>query len=95
MLASRNVLKLAGFRIGRADEYRDHLRLLLFVRQARLKFDGEVNSIKFDVQYAFGGEEGVKNTGGTVANSSLGLLDFSADVPIREEARRTRQRYLP
>ncbi len=64
------------------DEYRDHLRLLLFVRQARLRFTGEVNTIKFDVQYAFGGEEGVKNTGGTVANSSLGLLDFSADVPV-------------
>lgn len=64
------------------DEYRDHLRLLLFVRQARLKFTGQVNGINFDVQYAFGGEEGVKNTGGTVANSSLGLLDFSAGVPL-------------
>lgn len=63
------------------DEWRDHIRVFLFVRQARLAFDGDVNGIRYDVEYAFGGEEGLKNTGGTVANSSLGLLDFSAEVP--------------
>ena len=67
------------------DPYRDHLRIFLFVRQARLAFDGQVNTLKYDVEYAFGGEEGLKNTGGTVANSSLGLLDFAVDVPVRND----------
>lgn len=75
-------LQTFGFSDYVLDDFRDHLRVFLFVRQARLMFDGQVNGINYDMMLAFGGEELVRNTGGTVSNTSLGLLDFSADAPV-------------
>jgi hypothetical protein len=58
------------------DEFRNDARLFLFMKQARLRFDGRFESVKFDVQWAYGGEE-------TVGQASLSLLDFAFDVPIK------------
>jgi hypothetical protein len=58
------------------DPYRDHMRVYLFLKQARVGFKGNYEDVKFDTQFAFGGE----NTNG--GNNDLGLLDFVADVPI-------------
>ena len=58
------------------DPYRDHLRVYLFMKQARLGFKGYYEDMKFDAQMAFGGE----NTNGS--NTDLGLLDFVADIPL-------------
>jgi hypothetical protein len=52
------------------------------VRQARLGFDGNVNTIRYKILLAFGGEDGVKNTAGTVSNTAQGLLDYYVDVPL-------------
>src|SRR5438105_3013015 len=75
-------LQTLGFSDYVLDEFRDHTRLYLFVRQARLAFDGNVNTIKYKIQIAFGGEDGVQNTAGTVSNTSQGLLDYYADIPL-------------
>src|SRR5689334_2830061 len=54
------------------DPYRDHLRVYLFLKQARIGFKGMYEDVKFDTQFAFGGE----NANGS--NNDLGLLDFVA-----------------
>ncbi len=58
------------------DPYRDHMRVYLFLKQARIGFKGMHEDVKFDAQFALGGE----NTNG--GNNDLGLLDFVADVPV-------------
>jgi hypothetical protein len=58
------------------DSFRDDNRLYLFMKQARLSFNGRYDETRFDVQLAYGGENVVGS------NVSLGLLDFSFDVPI-------------
>ena len=58
------------------DPHRDHMRVYLFMKQARLGFKGTYEDVKFNTQMAFGGE----NVGNT--NADLGLLDFVADVPL-------------
>jgi hypothetical protein len=61
------------------DPYRDHLRVYLFLKQARIGFKGQYEDLfKFDTQFAFGGE----NANGS--NTDLGLLDFVADVPVKK-----------
>lgn len=59
------------------DPVRDNLRVYLFLKQARLGFQGNYEEIKFETQMAFGGE----NANG--ANTDLGLLDFVADIPLK------------
>lgn len=59
------------------DPYRDHMRVYLFLKQARIGFKGLYEDVKFDTQFAFGGE----NANGS--NNDLGLLDFVADVPLK------------
>jgi hypothetical protein len=59
------------------DPVRDHARVYLFLKQARIGFKGRHEDIKFDTQFAFGGE----NANGS--NTDLGLLDFVADVPVK------------
>lgn len=59
------------------DPYRDHARVYLFMKQARLGFKGNYEDIKFETQFSFGGE----NTNGS--NTDLGMLDFVADLPIK------------
>ncbi len=58
------------------DPYRDHMRVYLFLKQARIGFRGLYEDVKFDTQFAFGGE----NANGS--NNDLGLLDFVADIPL-------------
>jgi hypothetical protein len=62
------------------DKVRDSNRVYLFLKEARLQFDGDINGVKFDVMLAPGGEDATPNT-----NAALGLLDFSFDVPLRKE----------
>jgi hypothetical protein len=52
-------------------------RLYLFLKEARLRFDGTLYGMGFDIMLAPGGEDITPNT-----NSALGLLDFSFDVPL-------------
>jgi hypothetical protein len=59
------------------DSFRNDNRMYLFMKQARLRLNGNYNDSKFDVQWAYGGED-IVSTGSGIG---LGLLDFSADVP--------------
>jgi hypothetical protein len=59
------------------DPYRDHARVYLFMKQARIGFKGNWEDVKFDTNFAFGGE--VPNP----ANNDLSMLDFVADVPLK------------
>jgi hypothetical protein len=59
------------------DPYRDHMRVYLFLKQARVGFKGNYEDVKFDTQFAFGGEIG------NPTNNDLGLLDFVADIPLK------------
>lgn len=60
------------------DDFRNDERLYLFMKQARLRFDGRYEDVKFDIQWAYGGEETVAASPGV----SLSLLDFNFDVPV-------------
>ena len=64
--------------VGVPDPYRDPNRVYLFLKQARIGFKGNYEEVKFETQFAFGGE----NANG--ANTDLGLLDFVADVPVKK-----------
>lgn len=59
------------------DPFRDHMRIYLFMKQARIGFKGTYEDMKFDTQFAFGGE----NSNGS--NNDLGMLDFVADIPLK------------
>jgi hypothetical protein len=61
------------------DSERSDNRLYLFVKQARLRVDGEKNSIGYNLQLGFAGSESVviSKTG-----VSLNLLDISANIPL-------------
>src|SRR5581483_4973483 len=60
------------------DPYRDHNRLYLFMKQARLGFKGHYDEVKFDTQFAFGGEDA------NGSNTDLSLLDFVADIRLNQ-----------
>jgi len=59
------------------DRSRDENRLYLFIKEARVRVDGSVHNIPFEVMLATGGEDITPNT-----NAALGLLDFNFDVPV-------------
>jgi hypothetical protein len=59
------------------DPLRDNMRVYLFLKQARLGFNGRYEDYTFETQAAFGGE----NANGS--NTDLGLLDFVADIPLK------------
>jgi hypothetical protein len=83
--ASLNVdgrLQLFGHGQIVKDPVRNDGRLYLFIKQARLRFHGNVEKVKYDVQLAFAGEDEVK----TGQNASLNLLDYSFDVPLFHES---------
>jgi Phosphate-selective porin O and P len=52
-------------------------RVYLFLKEARLRFDGSIYGTPFDIMLAPGGEDITPNT-----NAALGLLDFSFNVPL-------------
>src|SRR5579864_310874 len=58
------------------DDVRSKDRLYLFVKEARLRWDGTLYGSSFDIMLAPGAEDLTPNT-----NSALGLLDFSFEVP--------------
>ena len=60
------------------DPVRNDGRLYLFLKQARLRFHGNVEAVRYDVQLAFAGEDEVR----TGQNASLNLLDYNFDVPF-------------
>lgn len=60
------------------DPYRDHNRIYLFMKQARLAFDGHYEDLKYETQFAFGGEDA------NGSNTDLSLLDFVADIPVKQ-----------
>lgn len=60
------------------DPIRDHNRIYLFMKQARLGVKGAYeDAFKYDLQLAFGGEDA------NGSNTDLSLLDFVADVPLK------------
>jgi hypothetical protein len=80
--------RLQFFGIGQVvqDPYKNDGRLYLYLKQARLRFHGEVEEVGYDVQLAFAGEDEVK----TGQNAALNLLDFSFDVPVEGGASQDR-----
>lgn len=59
------------------DPFRNDERLYLFMKQGRFRLDGRYQDAKFDIQWAYGGEDLIAANPGV----ALGLLDFSFDVP--------------
>lgn len=59
------------------DDVKDSNRFYLFVKEARLRWDGKLYGASFDIMLAPGGEDITPNT-----NSALGLLDFSFELPV-------------
>jgi Phosphate-selective porin O and P len=59
------------------DDVRDKNRIYLFVKEARLRWDGTLYGATYDIMLAPGAEDITPNT-----NSALGLLDFSFEVPV-------------
>lgn len=69
-------MQLVGYGQNVNDPVRDHNRVYLFLREARLKVEGRVEEVKYYTQFVFGAED--------VNGSNNGLtgLDFAADIPI-------------
>lgn len=65
------------------DPFRNDERLYLFMKQGRIRLNGSYGDAKFDVQWAKGGEDLVAASPGV----TLGLLDFSFDVPTPLDTR--------
>ncbi len=60
------------------DPIRDHNRIYLFMKEARLGVKGNYDdAFKFEAQLAFGGEDA------NGSNTDLSLLDLVADVPVK------------
>ena len=62
------------------DLVRDEDRFYLFLKEARIRFDGTIDKVPFEVMLATGGEDITPNT-----NAALGLLDFNFDLPLGED----------
>src|SRR5437773_3049244 len=60
------------------DGFANHNRMYLFMKQARLRVNGQYEGVKFDVQWAYGGEDIVAASPGI----ALSLQDFSFDIPL-------------
>lgn len=61
------------------DPYRDHARLFLFQKNARLMINGRVLDNKYEFQTAYGAED----LNGS--NTGLNLLDLNFDVPLNQQ----------
>jgi hypothetical protein len=60
------------------DSFASNNRMYLFMKQARLRVNGKYDGVKFDVQWAYGGEDIVAASPGI----ALSLQDFSFDIPL-------------
>jgi len=69
-------MQLDGYGEYVNDAVRDDARVYLFLREARLLLDGQVDGVKYYTQFGYGAE----NVNGS--NNGLTALDFSFDVPI-------------
>jgi hypothetical protein len=58
---------------------KDAIRLYLFLKELRLRWDGNILGASYDIQFAPGGEDLTPNT-----NNALGLLDFSFEMPLAD-----------
>jgi len=74
------------------DLVRDKNRLYLFVKEARLRWDGTLYGATYDIMLAPGAEDITPNT-----NSALGLLDFSfeAQLPVIDAKLKVGQFLVP
>ena len=59
--------------------HKDDIRAYLFLKEARLRWDGSIYGASFDIMLAPGAEDLTPNT-----NSALGLLDFSFEMPVMQ-----------
>src|SRR5215470_15415473 len=71
-LNMRGYVQALGVVENVSDNVRNNTRVYLYLKEARLRFDGAVYGANFDIMLAPGGEDITPNT-----NSALGLLDFS------------------
>ncbi|MBF5045710.1 hypothetical protein FGE12_25105 [Aggregicoccus sp. 17bor-14] len=71
-------LQLLGFGQKVDDAYRNDARMYLFLKQARLQMQGNVDDWRFKLSLAMGGEVEVKAPSPGVA---LNLLDLYVDIP--------------
>ena len=73
------MIQLLGFGQRVDDPYKNNERVYLFLKEARLRASGNYDDFRFHLEIALGGEDTVAapNPGVT-----LGLLDFSADIPL-------------
>jgi hypothetical protein len=61
------------------DHIRDHNRVYLFMKEARLGWTGSYTDLmRFEVELAYGGEDA------NGSNTDLSLMNFVADIPIRK-----------
>jgi hypothetical protein len=72
------------------DNVRDKNRLYLFVKEARLRWDGTLYGATYDIMLAPGAEDITPNT-----NSALGLLDFSFEAPVLDAKLKLGQFLVP
>ncbi|HEV3073144.1 MAG TPA: hypothetical protein VHB47_01900 [Thermoanaerobaculia bacterium] len=72
------------------DDVRDKNRLYLFVKEARLRWDGTLYGATYDIMLAPGAEDITPNT-----NSALGLLDFSFEAPVLDAKLKLGQFLVP
>jgi hypothetical protein len=77
--------RLQFFGLGQVvkDPHRNDGRLFLFLKQARLRFHGNIEDVRYNTQLAFAGEDEVKSG----QNASLNLLDFDFDLPLHNAVR--------
>src|SRR4051794_39726917 len=71
-------LQLLGLGENVRDPYREDSRVYLFIKQARLLFDGHADDYRYHLQLAFAGEEELAASPGV----ALDLLDYDFDVPL-------------
>src|SRR6476661_1691518 len=72
------VAQALGFGQKLSDPYTQDARMYLFMKQARLRANGDYDGIRFNGELALGGEDTVIATTGV----TLGLLDLSVAIPL-------------
>lgn len=69
--------QLIGYAENVADPVKDNNRLYLFLKEARLNMHGHVEEMKYNTEWAYAAED----VNGS--NTSLTLLDFAFDLPVK------------
>ena len=79
-LAFGGMGQLLGFGQIVDDPVKNNDRVYLFLKEARLRASGRYDDFRFHLELAVGGEDTIV---APTPGVSLGLLDFSADLPLR------------